>query len=663
MSVKIEFIGHGDEDSDEYRAGKYLEKLFFDELPKDIDGKIIITVNQTIPGGDVKDFDVIVMGEFKDYNCPIIDDVLIHEFCFIFETKSHESRDIEMQGTILKVRYNGKYSDVTTQSEKQKYALKKYFNRCLNNAPFIENFIWLREVSGEELFFLNNGETDNILSKNISLGTLFRRSFDLRHIPRSHPRYPSFQRNNKGEGTSSHYHAFNLNSDLKLSSMKDCFDVFQKVKSGQSALTRKKLELLTKKILNDQIYANSIGKKLVIVSGRAGTGKTIKLIRIAFDLALNHNKRCLILTYNHALVGDLRRMIALAEIPDGIDHRTVKVKTLHKFFRDLAVGFKIIEKHKDFIGSYDQNLSDLYECINAGLIETRDIQDIMISHYEEVGWDYILIDEGQDWGDKEKFILYKIFGSNKLIVADGIDQLIRDQNKCNWTIGESGQVDNYKTHEKICLRQKSNLVSFVNLYAKQRGLNWELGVRQELNGGKIIIATKPYDSTLHKRIYDRCKEDGNSAFDLLFFAPPKLVKNIKGCKSFALFNQYAEQGIKLWDGTRDELREEYSFDLNEHRLLQYDSCRGLEGWAAICLDFDEFIKYKRGTFRADKQSDRLGLYSIEEERDNFVSLWSLIPLTRAIDTLVITLSDKESDISKDLRKLYEEHQDYIEWID
>jgi hypothetical protein len=38
-------------------------------------------------------------------------------------------------------------------------------------------------------------------------------------------------------------------------------------------------------------------------------------------------------------------------------------------------------------------------------------------------------------------------------------------------------------------------------------------------------------------------------------------------------------------------------------------------------------------------------------------------MTRAVDTLVITLRDGQSDLAKVLRKLYENNTAFVEWID
>ncbi len=77
---------------------------------------------------------------------------------------------------------------------------------------------------------------------------------------------------------------------------------FSHYKAGAGTLTRKKLDKITKRLMKEQNYVSAIGEKLVIIRGRAGTGKTFKLVRIAYELALHKNKRCLILTYNSIIV-------------------------------------------------------------------------------------------------------------------------------------------------------------------------------------------------------------------------------------------------------------------------------------------------------------------------------------------------------------------------
>lgn len=694
MSIKITVKGN--RDTNEYQDALFLKELFEKDLANEkTNGEILIVSNATLFGQETKDVDLIVIGNFEKYCCSINSKaknsakeelelekrtIYVNNFCFAIETKKHRAEDIRLDGTNLLVRYNNKLSDATTQSENQKYSLKKYFEDRLNYAPYICNFIWLRNVNWQSIKDLL-GNNENILTKhnylpdNFSLRFLFQLAC-VQQVP-----YNAFDKERNKPKNYSSFNCLKRNETFDFSQMVDVFGVFQKIKDGTGQMTRKKIEQITSKLLDNQQYAQAIGEKFIVISGRAGTGKTIKLLRIACDLAQNRGARSLILTYNHALVSDIKRMLALAEIPDGIDTYTVNITTLHKYFYELLIGFGIVKNPynplleakfvPDYFEKYESYLKELYNYIEAGLIEDKDIQELMRSKHDRVGWDYVLIDESQDWKEVEKDLIFKMFGPEKVIIADGVDQLVRSQQKSNWTRGMKPDINFKKTVEKKGLRQQVNLVSFVNAYAKELGVVWELEPKQELIGGKIIISTKKYTKELHDRELLKCIEKGNSEYEMMFLVPPRMVDVVKAendfgqvveSRKFKYKTDFEKMGIRLWDSTSKDLRSQYVVDVNQHRLLQYESCRGLEGWTVVCLELDEFIRYKVDTYKKE-ETNELALESFEEKRSKFVHLWSLIPLTRAIDTLVITINNKHSQVGKALRSVYEKNPDYIEWIE
>lgn len=694
MSVTIRLKGN--KETNEYQDALALKQLFESEFADNqTNGEILIISNATLFGQETKDVDLIVVGTFEKYSCRVKTKakdskkvelelkertVFVNNFCFVIETKKHRAEDIQLNGLNLLVRYNEKLSDVTTQSENQKYSLKNFFKDRLNFAPYICNFIWFRNINWDSIKNLL-GNNENILTKHNYLPNTFslRFLFQLACV-QSAPFSPTDRETGQPKGYSS-FNCLKRNESFDFNEMQSIFDLFEKVKEGTGHLTRKKIEQITSKLLDNQQYAQAIGEKFIVISGRAGTGKTIKLLRIACDLAVGKGARSLILTYNHALVSDIKRTLALAEIPDGADTYTVNITTLHKYFYELLIGFGIVKNTTnpdadvkyipDYFEKYSKYLQELYDYIDAGLIQDKEIQELMRSRHDKVAWDFVLIDESQDWGEIEKSIIFRMFGKEKVIIADGVDQLIRTQQKCNWVKGLKPDIDFKKTNEKKGLRQEVNLVSFVNAYAKQLGVVWELEPKQELIGGKIIISTKGYSKELHQREVQRCKEKGNSEYEMMFLVPPKLVTVSKGTndwgqptevRSFKLKSEFEQMGIKIWDSTSKDLRTQYVVDLNQHRLLQYESCRGLEGWTVVCLELDEFIKYKMETF-LDQASGELALESFGEKRDKFVHLWSLIPLTRAIDTLIITVNNKDSRVGKALRAIYEDNPDYVQWIE
>ena len=181
----------------------------------------------------------------------------------------------------------------------------------------------------------------------------------------------------------------------------------------------------------------------------------------------------------------------------------------------------------------------------------------MKTRHQQVGWDYILIDEAQDWSELEKSVIFKIFGKERVIIADGVDQLIRSQNKCKGTRALKPNFDLKKTNEKKGLRQKVNLVDFVNELTDKLNINWNLEPKKELIGGKVIISTKEYDQSLHKRQFELCVKNGHSAYEMMYLVSPSLVEKHESTdefgaprkdKRFLHLEKYKSLGINIWDG-------------------------------------------------------------------------------------------------------------------
>lgn len=679
MAVDIKLKG-GDIESDEYKASLVLKQIFEHDLPNNINGEVLIYSNATLFGQEPKDVDIVVVGKLEKYKLELLakseykndkgekitDDeslkeIYINDFCFVIELKSHRVEDISRNGIDLCVQYNSKIHSVTAQSEKQKYSLMNYFKDRLGFSPYICNFIWLTNVSNESIQNLITSPGQGNKLKNNYLPTRFslKKLFEMSCIQK-----PPWFGNYYG------FSSFFKDNPFNINQINSIFEVFNASKRGIGQMTRRKIERITRLTIRDQDWAKAIGNKLLIMAGRAGTGKTIKLLNIACNLATEKGARCLILTFNNALVGDIKRMIALAEIPDGTDEYSVGIKTLDSFFYQVLKGFHIgVPKEGDtdhvenFIGNREIYLNKLYEYIKQGAIDDGDIQELMKNNHDAVAWDYVLIDEAQDWSELEKELIFRIFGYKNIIVADGVDQLIRSQKKCNWSKELKVDVDFIQKTERRGLRQEFNVVNFVNLFAREINTNWEVEPKEDLIGGKVIVSLKPYSKAFHDKLFQIVQNAGNKAYEMLFLVPPNLINRNNESNGFIYKDVFEKDGIKIWDGTIQNLRSEYAVDTDQHRLLQYDSCRGLEGWCVACLNFDDFVKYKSETFKQEDKDGQLGFNNFIEDRKRFVNLWSLIPLTRAIDTLVITIRDKESPVCKNLRNIYEKHPDYIEWIE
>ena len=64
---------------------------------------------------------------------------------------------------------------------------------------------------------------------------------------------------------------------------------------------------------------------------------------------------------------------------------------------------------------------------------------------------------------------------------------------------------------------------------------------------------------------------------------------------------------------------------------------------------------------SDDSSEEGDMIDPDIKRKASVYLWSLMPLTRAIDTLVIVLRDANSEVGKGLKSIAESMSDFVSW--
>jgi hypothetical protein len=95
------------------------------------------------------------------------------------------------------------------------------------------------------------------------------------------------------------------------------------------------------------------------------------------------------------------------------------------------------------------------------------------------------------------------------------------------------------------------------------------------------------------------------------------------------------------------------------RIVRYESSRGLEGWITLALDLDDFAANKR-------KHPNLNPNDPPIDADIVAARWLLIPLTRAVHTLVITIRDPQSLVALQLREATADPAmpfGVVEWVD
>ena len=654
MSVNISVFG-ADKDSDEYLAALRLKEIIHNSLPADAIGEIVLFASATLMGQAVKDVDLLMVGQLRNYQVKagfsvdgqgyVTEKVDISSFCTTIEVKRHDISGVSLNGTDFYVKYGSKSHCVTSQSNRQKIAAMEFFNRSLMVSPYVTNVIWFTQITPNDIRSLltNNGR---VMPSNV-LG----RTFDFRELMQLLIwQRPPYQRRG-GYVFDSNYHANSLQD------IQNALSLFSRTKAHMGELTRRRIEQITNKAFEQNALIDTRGK-VSIYRGRAGTGKTVGLLQTAIHLVDEEQARVLMLTYNKALVSDIRRLLALAELPDLFEENCLHINTMHAYFYRLtnAVLYNGTLSGSQFLQEYDAILEELLTFLadeeSVSLVKEQCRCDSALD------WDYVLIDEAQDWSSHERDLILRLFEHGKIIVADGGQQFVRRIDVCDWSIIR----DRNNIKLKYCLRQKENLVSFLNAYSQQlEVLGSKVLTKNNLPGGKVIITDDSHLYDLHRQQLQQLTEVGNIPYDMLYLVPHALVTKKSGGSSFALKTRFEQNGIFFWDGTSDSNREIYSLDPEQVRLLQYDSARGLEGWTVVCMDFDVFLEEKGREYVAGEVNSLL-LETPAERKRKYLYNWAMIPFTRAIDTLIVTIKDPMSDTALILREIAESCPDFVSWI-
>lgn len=595
--------------SDEATAAKNLKKILAKELDG-IDGNIWIVPSIDVhPATGRHDVDLLLIGYLKDYYVDEIGEysnIAIKSFIATIEVKSHDVSGVHKYGTDLYVDYSDGPKCVTTQSNEQKETLKKFLYDTLNykqiRVPFIANLIWLVSVSKRD-FDESVGLIDsNVLcsdSTAIDFFDAIGRQFHLMD------------------------NGYVASFRIPEQQIHIVADIFCAKSNGADSMTLRRMNLMK----YEDEFLNGIEnrtEKMIVLGGHAGTGKTIRLLKAADKLS-KLGKKCLFLTYNTALIADLNHTLKFIS---NKNNPLLKLESMYSFFIGIMRQAGVW-KNNSSLDQYSASLTILFNKKATVSIP--------------LDYDYIFVDEAQDWMKKEADLLLHFSGQSRIVIADGIDQFMKSGDHTEW-----GPFTFPKL--KVNLRQRSNLVNFAKIFASKLGVYWDVESSMDIPGGRVIV-TRGYEKELHDKIYSQAKFHGCTAYDIMFLAANSMVKS----GHFDPIEAYKSVGINLFDGvdkaTRDSVYGEQNRLNEECRVYTYESCRGLEAWTVICLRFDQLFSkehphdYHEITYSAAK--------------NYMLGLWSLIPLSRAIDTLVLAVA-KDTPTDLILREIASE-TDYIEY--
>lgn len=644
----------------EYEAALHLKKQIiavWPDLSQSQQEHVKIFVGLKLYGHKLEDIDLIVVGhfsrprafdsEFKFYpreGDPFIPRrATVKSFVLMIEVKSHDASGVKFDDKLAFVKYRrggqAAWEPVTEKTRKQVFEFKSYIGARGISKVYVQDLI----------FFTALRESD-----------LPKRPHNCFGIDASFERILNILGQVSTPQANGRDVAISFGSDETFAHLLSPeFQLFQTVEP--TPIDRRRMDRIVKAALADA-WLDDLGKKQVIIRGRGGVGKTVILLQMAYRAFDRERSRSLLLTYNKALVADMRRTMALLGVPRSLEKGGISIDTVHAFIGRLMQKLGVLTNYDRFLEEYEARKDMLLQYIKEGAISRADIDKALTEEPGEFLWDIIFVDEGQDWPSNEIEILRAVYGPERIAVADGVDQYVRES-MADWSKGIPK--DQLRPRRLTrCLRMKANLALFVSDLAKELGIeNWDLEPNPDANGGRVIVVEGKL--TDRPDIFRQLAADaaalGNYPIDLLACVPPSMVTRDSDETVSLPGRHLRDSGHAIWDASAVDVRAHFPTNRDALRIVQYDSCRGLEGWTVFNYGLDDFWEYKRSQWLATEH-DPGELFDTPEERAvEFASRWLMIPLTRAMDTLVINISAAPSPIRTALLKVHQQRGDFVEW--
>jgi hypothetical protein len=402
-------------------------------------------------------------------------------------------------------------------------------------------------------------------------------------------------------------------------------------------------DVIVKDLIDD--LAERAGRVQIRLTGRGGSGKTTTLALLAKRLAEIRDERVLFLTFHRTLRGDIAHLVDTL-VPEPTARARICVETATTFFLnalcELEIGLGTVDGQPNY-GAVPKVLAETAVTLAA------DVSAHRISYLREIdpsrfAWDYVFIDESQDWHGGERDFIRALYGTENLVLADGLEQLVQRQTACDWSVGLK-KTERYDRHLGRSLRMTRNVAEFANAFAGECGLvDWRIEPFERLPGGRVIVAlgAEPHATALLRSLGATLAAASAAPVDALLCIPPPLVETSpEGMRRARFAPELADAGIPTWDASDDRVRDAPPTETSSWRIVQYDSSRGLEGWVTVCFALDQLVatKLKHPNLQ---EGDR-------GTAEDVANRWLMIALTRAVQTSIITIADPAAPLVATLR--------------
>ena len=303
------------------------------------------------------------------------------------------------------------------------------------------------------------------------------------------------------------------------------------------------------------------------------------------------------------------------------------------------------------------------------------------------------IDEAQDCHPLERDILFSIFGSNNIVIANGgMEQLIRYSQLCDWHISRNQKIEHHKYQKRRkSYRMKPAIAALANHIATWYEIDLDIEpIDTEDHGSVIIDFSKSNEKYIEsvKKLKTIGERQGCTNYESLLLLTSAVSNSenefVIEEETSVLVNEYdnivkdAGRNKNEWsliNEAQTKIRDIFFWNTTGNvdkrslsppgslsvRSIYYESCRGIEAWSVMCFNLDEFFEQKT----QEKDADNYLLESLfdqltpEKRRAMYAATWVLMAITRSMENCYIQLQNKESSLSKVILSFKEKYPKYV----
>lgn len=292
----------------------------------------------------------------------------------------------------------------------------------------------------------------------------------------------------------------------------------------------------------------------------------------------------------------------------------------------------------------------------------------------------LMVDEAQDCLPYEREIFYNIFQPQNVVISNGgKEQLVRFSEICNWGVynGRENIVKKVSSGNQS-YRIKQAILDFCNFIAARHNIDLNLKFYSPEDTGHLIFDFRPINKLPTNNLFIEMLEKGKvnrcSPLESLMIFDINHKDENQHRKGNQLEQELVNGVVNEYGVLHDQQEAQYSDfpylkslsdyceywvgavankqklpfpSPNEVRVLNYESCRGLESWCVMCFNIDSFYTAQTQSTNAENFLLHEGAIMSSDQRSAMYAItWILMAATRAIDTLYLQLSNNENPLFK-----------------